>query len=83
MHLGKKALVFIQEYEFFNFSWEIYRLDHGRIKQQHSGQIFGFTSCLARFPNDDACIIVLSNLEETSIDFLIERLTEILFQENN
>ena len=63
-------------------SWEVHRLDRGRIRQQHSGQIFGFTSCLARFPQDDATIIVLSNLEETSIDDLIDRLTDILFEEN-
>jgi hypothetical protein len=53
------------------------------MRQQHTGQIFGFTSCLARFPNDNACIIILSNFEETSIDDLIERLADILFGENN
>lgn len=63
------------------FSWEIHRLKHRRLRQQHLGQIFGFTSCLARFPNDNACIIILSNLEETSIEDLAESLSEILFDE--
>jgi len=64
-----------------NLSWQIYRLNRQRIKQQHAGEIFGFTSCIARFPNDNACIIILSNLEQTSIDNLIESLTDILFEE--
>lgn len=50
------------------------------MKQQHTGQIFGFTSCLVRFPNDHASIIILSNLEETSMDDLIEQLTDLLFE---
>lgn len=62
-------------------SWQIYRLKHGRVKQQHEGQIFGFTSCFARFPNDNACLIILSNLEETSIEELTASLTDILFEE--
>jgi hypothetical protein len=83
MLLGKEFFLFLSMKYLFFFSWEIYRLKHHRIKQQHAGQIFGFTSCLARFPNDNACIIVLSNLEETSIDDLIDRLTDILFDEKN
>jgi hypothetical protein len=66
---------------FKNLSWHIYRLNRQRIKQQHAGEIFGFTSCIARFPNDNACIIILSNLEQTSMDNLIESLTDILFEE--
>ena len=69
---------FWEKYSFSNCSWEIHRVKRGQIKQQHTGEIFGFTSCLARFPNDNACIIVLSNLEGISIDDLIESLTEIL-----
>lgn len=61
-------------------SWEVYRLKKGRVRQQHSGQIFGFTSCLARFPRDNACIIFLSNLEETSVDDVLEKLTDLLFE---
>ena len=63
-------------------SWEVNRLKKGRIRQHHPGQIFGFTSCLARFPRDNACIIFLSNFEETSVDDVMETLTDILFEEN-
>jgi hypothetical protein len=64
-------------------SWVVQRIDSGRIRQHHVGQIFGFTSCLARFPRDNACIIILSNFEETPIDTIMERLTDILFEENH
>jgi hypothetical protein len=84
MHLGKKIFFsFYIKIILYNLSWQIYRLNRRRIKQQHAGQIFGFISCLARFPNDNACIIVLSNLEDALIDDLIDCLTNILFEEQN
>ena len=65
------------------FSWHIRRTDGGRIQQEHTGQIFGFTSILVRFPRENSCIIVLSNLEETSVETVVDRLSDILFQENH
>ena len=36
-----------------------------------------------RFPNQNACIIVLSNLEGISMEEISEHLTDILFEEND
>ncbi|CAF0942660.1 unnamed protein product [Adineta steineri] len=77
-----KNMMFKPVREHYALGWEIYRLKHRRIKQQHTGEIFGFTSCLARFPNDNACIILLSNVEDISLHDIIEQLTDILFQQN-
>jgi hypothetical protein len=83
MHLGKSnSFSFLNQIRFY-FSWEIYRLNNKRIKQQHIGEIFGFTSLIMRFPNDNACIIVLSNLEGISMEEISEHLTDILFEEND
>ena len=67
--------------EDYALGWEIQRVKHRRIRQQHLGQIFGFMSCLARFPNDNACIIILSNLEQADIKDILEDLTDILFED--
>ena len=79
--MGKNIFLLVINSFVFFLSWEVFRVKHRRVKQQHSGEIFGFTSCLARFPNDDACIIILSNIESISIDDLVEALTNILFEE--
>lgn len=63
------------------FSWTVHKLKHGRIKQHHFGEIFGFNSALVRFPKDNACIILLSNLEGLLLDDIIDNLVDILFQE--
>ncbi|CAF3340208.1 unnamed protein product [Rotaria socialis] len=76
-----KKLMFKPVREHYALGWEIHRLKHGKVKQQHFGEIFGFISCLIRFPNDNACIIVLSNLEGTSMHEIADTLSDILFQE--
>lgn len=38
----------------------------------HGGAINGFRSEVMYFPNDDVTIIVLSNYEETSADFIAD-----------
>ncbi|CAF1266359.1 unnamed protein product [Adineta ricciae] len=77
-----KKLMFKPVREHYALGWKVYRLKHGRIKQQHTGQIFGFESCFVRFPDDHASIIILSNLEQASVESLVEDLTDILFQMN-
>ena len=50
--------------------------NHYRI--WHNGGIPGFSSNISRFPNDDLCIIVLSN-NESNVDFISIALADILF----
>lgn len=44
----------------YGYGWEIGQIA-GRPSQAHAGVIFGFGSFIARFPQDDAVIIVLGN----------------------
>ncbi|CAF0851302.1 unnamed protein product [Rotaria sordida] len=76
-----KKIMFKPVKEHYALGWEVERLKHRRIKQQHTGEIFGFYSCLARFPKDNACIIILTNLEGISVHDILDSLTDILFQE--
>ena len=50
--------------------------NHFRI--WHNGGIPGFSSNISRFPNDDLCIIVLSN-NQSNVDFISIALADILF----
>ncbi|CAF3499257.1 unnamed protein product [Rotaria sp. Silwood1] len=81
LHNHTKKMMFKPVRGAYALGWQIERSKHRRIKQQHTGEIFGFQSCLVRFPKDNACIIILSNLEETPIYDMIDKLTDILFEE--
>ncbi len=56
---------------------------HGRIRIQHAGGIDGFSTAILRFPNEDACVIVLSNVESSYFSpfTIAENLASILFHE--
>ncbi|OHB66155.1 MAG: hypothetical protein A2Y77_13520 [Planctomycetes bacterium RBG_13_62_9] len=45
----------------------------------HSGETEGFCSTIIRFVDDDACLIVLSNLEGCSMGRIIQSLSALLF----
>jgi hypothetical protein len=45
----------------------------------HGGGIFGFASYMARFPQDDALIIVLSNGIQMPPRLIAEDLAQMLF----
>ena len=50
-----------------------------RRQVAHGGGINGFSSWIGRFPDDDAVIIVLSNLEGPSAGAMAKQLGAILF----
>ncbi len=62
----------------YGYGWEIGNMA-GRSSQTHAGTIFGFGSFIARFPQDDATIIVLSNGLQMSPRRIAGELAQILF----
>jgi CubicO group peptidase (beta-lactamase class C family) len=62
----------------YGYGWEIGLLA-GRPAQIHAGNIFGFGSFMARFPEDDAVIIILGNGLQLSPRGIAETLANILF----
>lgn len=58
--------------------WMTGTLD-GHKNIRHSGGINGFTSDISRFPDDDACVIVLNNFSTGYTQEIGESLAKILF----
>lgn len=66
----------------YGYGWEIGQIA-GRKAQTHAGNIFGFGSFMARFPEDDATIIVLGNGLQLSPRLIAEELAIILFSDDS
>ncbi|MEO7041074.1 MAG: serine hydrolase [Gemmatimonadaceae bacterium] len=62
------------------YGWAISSL-FGRKMEHHDGGIDGFTSNIARFPDDQVLIVVLSNLEQAPVDAITKDLAAIVFGE--
>jgi CubicO group peptidase (beta-lactamase class C family) len=62
----------------YGYGWDIGRTA-GRPSLAHGGGIFGFASFMARFPEDDAVIVVLSNGIQMPPRQVAEGLAQILF----
>ncbi|MBN2092442.1 serine hydrolase [candidate division KSB1 bacterium] len=62
----------------YGYGWGIVDL-FDRKMAGHNGEIDGFKANISRFINDDACIIVLSNFEQTPIGKISVDLAAILF----
>jgi CubicO group peptidase (beta-lactamase class C family) len=65
-------------YEAYGYGWELYTL-HGHRAVAHSGGLPGYVSNFVRFPDDDAVIILLSNLGSAAFAQMTESLAAILF----
>lgn len=64
----------------YGYGWVIDKIfSHKRLS--HSGGINGFSTNISRYPDDDACIIVLSNLETASVRKISRDLAAILFSQ--
>jgi CubicO group peptidase (beta-lactamase class C family) len=50
----------------YGYGWAIHR-QFDRLVIEHNGGIEGFRTIIARYPNDQAVIIVLSNLEAADV----------------
>jgi CubicO group peptidase (beta-lactamase class C family) len=64
----------------YGYGWDIGNTA-GRPSIVHGGGIFGFASYLARFPQDDALIIILSNGIQMPPRLIAEDLAQMLFSE--
>jgi CubicO group peptidase (beta-lactamase class C family) len=63
----------------FGLGWEMAD-DHGRRVAEHVGDINGFGAFIARWLDDDAVIIILSNIEGTkNVRDIRDRISEMLF----
>ena len=51
----------------------------GRVVHAHSGELPGYTSYLAPYPADRTLILVLSNLDRTNAQWIVESLEAILY----
>lgn len=63
---------------YYGYGWDI-GTTSGRPSIVHGGGIFGFASFMARFPEDDAVVIVLSNGIQMPPRIVAEGLADILF----
>jgi CubicO group peptidase (beta-lactamase class C family) len=53
----------VHEGQHYGYGVVISRLKFGRLLYYHGGGVEGFSSSIQRYPNDRACIVVLSNLD--------------------
>jgi CubicO group peptidase (beta-lactamase class C family) len=61
---------------YYGYGWNIGE-KHDREEFCHGGGINGFTAFITRFPQEEICIVILSNFELASIDDLTRDLTDI------
>jgi CubicO group peptidase (beta-lactamase class C family) len=64
----------------YGYGWGITTL-FNRTCTRHGGGINGFRSDIIRFVDNDACVVVLSNIEGAPVNRISEDLTAILFGE--
>ncbi len=64
----------------YGYGWGIVNI-FNRKMAGHNGEIEGFRTNITRFINDDACIIILSNFEQTPVGKISIDLAAILFGE--
>jgi CubicO group peptidase (beta-lactamase class C family) len=62
----------------YGYGWSI-RKSLGKTEYSHNGKTNGFLSQISRFPDDDACIIVLSNSTSTKPGEIKTELAKLLF----
>ncbi|MCA8943343.1 MAG: beta-lactamase family protein [Planctomycetes bacterium] len=56
--------------------WEVSETDRGTRRFSHSGRCYGFQSLFVRWPDEDACLVVLGNTESklAPLDVDVERI---------
>ena len=65
----------------YGFGWFVDSL-HGRRCVRHEGGLFGFVAGLYRFPEEEAAVIVLSNVMDAPLDLVSRALAAELFDES-
>jgi CubicO group peptidase (beta-lactamase class C family) len=74
------AALFTPDKESYGYGWIIANLN-GRKIITHNGSINGFLTHIARYVDDDACIVILSNIENSPVSEIGSDLRAILFGE--
>jgi D-alanyl-D-alanine carboxypeptidase len=62
----------------YGFAWRIMK-EFQRKVLVYAGRINGFSAAIRRYPDDDACVIVLGNLENIDAEKISHDLGAILF----
>ena len=73
-----RELMFTPFKDHYGFGWGIVHV-FDRKMIAHSGEIDGFSSNISRFPDEDVCIIILSNFEHTPINRINKDIIAIVF----
>jgi CubicO group peptidase (beta-lactamase class C family) len=63
----------------YAYGWFVKPTVHGKACIQHGGGVRGFVSTLRRYPDDDGCIIVLTNSDKLPVRLIADNLECILF----
>ena len=62
----------------YGYGWGIDTIE-GKRKVAHSGGIHGFTTNISRVPEDDVCIVLLSNASNTTLGEITKSILAILY----
>jgi len=62
----------------YGYGWGIDSIE-GKRKVSHSGGIHGFTTNISRIPEDDICIVLLSNASNTALGEITKNIYAILY----
>ena len=54
---------------------------YGRQRVSHDGNIFGYKSNINRFPQDDVCVIALSNSNNSGVGGLVRSMVNVLYHQ--
>ncbi|RFZ90094.1 class A beta-lactamase-related serine hydrolase [Mucilaginibacter conchicola] len=64
----------------YGYGWIVDSL-YGKKMVSHSGGVFGFRSNFARIPEDDICVILLSNTETPALNELTRSILALLYEQ--
>jgi tetratricopeptide (TPR) repeat protein len=77
-----KEKIFTPYMNDYGYGWQIQNSDFGNLKKKtisHSGDIFGFSTIIIRFVDDNNCIILLNNFSNLNLEPLSKGIAEILY----
>ncbi|WP_406698666.1 serine hydrolase domain-containing protein [Singulisphaera sp. Ch08] len=75
-----REAMFTPDKKDYGYGWSIAK-KYGRRTVAHGGGINGFVTHILRFPDDEVCVIVLSNVEGTRVDAMAQDLAAIALGE--
>ena len=63
----------------YGLGWFVRKNAQGKLVQFHSGGVRGFNADVRRYPDDDACLFVLSNRDDGSLHAVSQGVEQLLF----